>query len=110
VATNKRKVAARAILSGLDLNDIIEDVYSSDCATPLLSKEKVVQMLIMEKRLDPKRTTLVGDTFSDYEAALKNDLFFIYAEYGYGKLDLNSMNESKATHIGSFPQLIRLIE
>jgi len=110
VATNKRKVAARAILSGLDLNDIIEDVYTSDSVHPLLSKEKIVERLITEKRLEAKRTTLVGDTLSDYEAASKNDLFFIYAAYGYGKLDLNSINESKATHIGSFPQLIRLIE
>jgi phosphoglycolate phosphatase len=110
VATNKRKVAARAILRSLDLNNIIEDVYTSDCATHLLSKEKIVERLIAEKRLETKRTSLVGDTNSDLDAALYNNLFFIYAAYGYGKLDLNSMNESKTTHIGSFPQLIRLIE
>jgi phosphoglycolate phosphatase len=110
VATNKRKVAAEAILSCLDLNDIIEDVYTSDRANPAMNKEKVVQMLIMEKRLDAKRSALVGDTHSDWEAALYNGLFFIYAAFGYGNLNNFPIKESEFTHIDSFPQLIRVIE
>jgi phosphoglycolate phosphatase len=110
VATNKRKVAAESIVSRFDRNGVIEDIKTSDCANPPLSKNEIVQRILVEKKLDPKRTALVGDTRGDWEAAVHSGLFFIYAAYGYGNLDLISINKSKAAYIDSFSQLIRVIE
>jgi phosphoglycolate phosphatase len=110
VATNKRNIAAKAIINRVNLNDSIEDIYTSDCADTVLTKEKLVQRLIVDKELDVKSTVLVGDTQSDWDAAIFNCLFFIYAAYGYGKLDHILINKSKTATIDSFSQLIRIIE
>ena len=34
-----------------------------------------------------KNPVYVGDTMGDFEAAKKNEIPFIYAEYGFGKVD-----------------------
>jgi phosphoglycolate phosphatase len=105
VATNKRKVAAEAILSRFDKVGIIEDMKTSDGSYPPLNKNEIVQRIIFEKNLDPKRTALVGDASGDWEAARHNGIFFIFASYGYGKLDYRFSNQSKILIIDSFSQL-----
>jgi phosphoglycolate phosphatase len=110
VATNKRKFAADLIVSRFDRDSFIDDIKTSDCSNPPLSKKEIVERILVEKRLDPEHTVLIGDTKGDWDAAVQNGLFFIYVVYGYGNLDLISINKSKAAYITSFSQLIRILE
>lgn len=110
VATNKRKVAAESIVSRFGSEGIIDDIKTSDCSNPPLSKTEIVQRILGEKRLDPKHTALVGDTKGDWEAAVNNGIFFIFAAYGYGKLDLQTRDQSRMLIIDLFPQLTCLCE
>lgn len=105
VATNKRKVAAEMIVSRFDRDGVIEDIKTADSNNPPLRKDEIVEKIIIEKKLDPKYTALVGDTTADQDAALCNGISFIFAAYGYGTLDHHFSNQSNVLIIDSFSQL-----
>ena len=48
-------------------------------------KAENIGMIINRNHL--KNPVYVGDTMGDFEAAKKNDISFIYAEYGFGKVE-----------------------
>lgn len=48
-------------------------------------KAENIRMIISRNQL--KSPVYVGDTMGDFEAAMKNDIPFIYAEYGFGKVE-----------------------
>ena len=56
------------------------------------TKSKNIKLLIEENKL--KAPIYVGDTQWDYEASMTNNIPFIYAKYGFGKLN-NMENEIK---------------
>jgi phosphoglycolate phosphatase len=65
-------------------------------------KAENIGMIINRNQL--KKPMYVGDTIGDFEAAKKNDIPFIYAEYGFGEVD-----EAKHT-INHFRQIEGIIE
>jgi len=87
VTTNKRKIAADAILSRLKIDTFFDTVLSSDIAHPPLGKDDLVRRILIDGSLDPSVTVMVGDAQGDADAAFHNCIFFIFAAYGYGKLD-----------------------
>lgn len=105
VATNKRKIAADVIVSRFNAQNMIEQVITSDISDPPLSKDELVHKIITEKKLNPKYTVLVGDTQGDWESSIVNGLFFIYAEYGYGRLEIEDNQRLNFISISSFSQL-----
>lgn len=105
VATNKRGVAANILLRRFDPEAHIERLLASDCVVPPLGKSEIVNRLIVEYHLDRDQTALVGDTAGDLDAALDNDVSFIFASYGYGKLDQNESNLCMRV-ISAFPELM----
>lgn len=50
-------------------------------------KPKAENIGMIINRNDLHRPVYVGDTMGDFEAAKKNDIPFIYAEYGFGKVE-----------------------
>ncbi|HEY9004447.1 MAG TPA: HAD family hydrolase [Mucilaginibacter sp.] len=50
-------------------------------------KAENIGMIISRNQL--KNPVYVGDTIGDYEAAKKNGIPFIYAEYGFGKVEVH---------------------
>jgi phosphoglycolate phosphatase len=107
VATNKRKIAAEGILSRLKVDEFIEVIMTSDSVFPPLSKDEMVERILLEKELDPAKTAMVGDAKGDAVAAMNNHIFFIFADYGYGTLDHHSINRSETAIIDSFSHLTR---
>lgn len=105
VATNKRTVAAEALVKRLDPRSHIEKVWASDCATPPLAKSDLVKRLIDEHQLDRNRTVFVGDSKDDLDAARRNEISFIFASYGYGNLDQKDYLDQRVQTISAFPEL-----
>jgi phosphoglycolate phosphatase len=105
VATNKRNAAAKSILSNLELSDCIDDIYASDCVSPPLMKSDLVKKIIENKKLDPRKTIMIGDTMGDLQAAVQNEVDFIFAAYGYGQLDRDALPGSKIKIAESFSQI-----
>lgn len=68
-----------------------------------LSKTENIQLLISRNKL--KNSVYIGDTLWDYEAAIAADIPFIYAAYGFGKVDDVGWRISE---IGELPGLLTL--
>jgi phosphoglycolate phosphatase len=110
VATNKRTVAAKALVKRLDTESRIEKVWASDCATPPLAKSDLVKRLIEEHQLDRNLTVFVGDSKDDLDAARQNEISFIFASYGYGKLDQKDYLDLRVQTISTFPELMNFCD
>lgn len=108
VATNKRSVAANVLVRRFDPRSNIESIWTSDHATVPFTKVEMVRMLIDEHGLDQERTVMVGDTMGDLDAALKNGVDFIFASYGYGKLDRTDDLSDHVRIIMRFDEIITI--
>lgn len=88
VVTNKPRIPTEKVLTHLGLIHLFQKVVTRDSRTPSYgSKVEMLSELLQQQLLDPQSTVMVGDTREDEEAALVNDLRFIYATYGYGSID-----------------------
>ena len=110
VATNKRTVAAKVLVKRLDPKSRIEKVWASDCATSPLAKSDLVKRLIDENQLDRNQTVFVGDSKDDLDAARQNEISFIFASYGYGKLDQKDYFDLRVQTISTFPELMNFCD
>lgn len=66
-------------------------------------KAETLSRILDVIQLKPEECILVGDSSSDYEAAERLEMDFIYASYGYGKL------ESCKKVISSFGEVLKFI-
>lgn len=48
---------------------------------------KADNIKLIMKRNGLKDAIYVGDTIGDYNASVKNKILFVYAKYGFGKID-----------------------
>ncbi|MFC6806046.1 HAD family hydrolase [Methylophaga thalassica] len=87
IATNKREVPTRKITEYLGWQQMMTGVYSLDSFIGLASKKELLAEIMYKYKLDPKHTVYVGDTDSDYQAAVANDLHYIMVQWGYGQCD-----------------------
>ena len=51
-----------------------------------LSKRENIALVIKRNNLEINETAYVGDTLGDFEAAKPNELYFIFASYGFGNV------------------------
>lgn len=85
LATNKRLVPTRLILSHLQWEKHFKAVYALDRQMPPLpDKTRMLAQLLAEYAIDAKRAIYVGDTPEDEAAAVANGLHFIGVTWGYG--------------------------
>lgn len=100
IATMKTRKQADVLLKLFVLDDDFDCIETS-------SEEggytKFDMLQSIKNKYGDSEYIFVGDTNGDYKAALKADMRFIYAEYGYGKI------EGDAESIGSLRELIKLI-
>jgi phosphoglycolate phosphatase len=66
-----------------ELENLFTDFESS--GNTGLSKTENIQLLISRNKL--RNPVYIGDTSWDYEAAIAANIPFIYAAYGFGKVD-----------------------
>lgn len=105
VVTNKRRMAAEAILDRLGLCQYIKGLATADDTDPPSDKASLVARLLASHSLQVERTILVGDTISDREAAEANGLRFVLAAYGYGGPESRGPNFAPV-RISHFGQLL----
>ncbi|MFA6076063.1 MAG: HAD family hydrolase [Negativicutes bacterium] len=87
VVTNKAVEPARRLLKLRGLLDFFEDVYSPNVLPgKTMEKYESIAALIQNYSLNKPQTLYVGDTIGDIQAARKNAVAMVFAEYGYGKL------------------------
>lgn len=86
IVTNKREKPTRLITGYLGIANFFSGYYCSDSKSEYSSKAAIVEDMLQVERLNPTNCVLVGDTVQDEVAAKQNNIPFVYAAYGYGKL------------------------
>jgi phosphoglycolate phosphatase len=84
LATNKRIVPTKKILEHLLWSNYFDAVYAFDTGTiKFKSKAEMLSSILKDNNVDTVSAVYVGDINSDYEAAQKNKIKFIFANWGY---------------------------
>lgn len=55
------------------------------------NKTENIRLVLERNQLDRLRTIYVGDTQTDYDSATQNELRFIFCNYGFGQLTVDSV-------------------
>ena len=70
-------------------------------------KDENIKLVMERNNLYPDETVYIGDTQTDYLAASKNQLDFIFCSYGFGELDTE--NNAKIKCIDRFQDVIYIV-
>jgi phosphoglycolate phosphatase len=84
VLTNKPTRATEAVLEGLGLRALFDDVVGGDGAWPRKPDPASLHHLMGRAHAIPSRTLLVGDSIIDYETAARAGARCCLATYGFG--------------------------
>jgi phosphoglycolate phosphatase len=84
VATNKRLVPTQKIIDHFGWNDYFIFIECSDSQNEMRNKNTMIQDIINQQKIFHK-SFFVGDTVNDGLSANINELYFIKANYGYGR-------------------------
>ena len=92
--TNKRFIPTEKILYSNEIINFFEKYFSVDIKSQYsFNKSSLINNVLEEMKLDPKKTVYVGDTKEDFKASMDNNIDFIFAEDGYGKSEKNFLNK-----------------
>lgn len=105
IATNKREVPTLKIVEHLGWQDYFTGVYSLDSFPELATKKELLAAILHKHQLAANETLYIGDTESDYRAALANALDFVMVQWGYGQLGHEAVPKA-----ATVSQLMRLID
>lgn len=83
VATNKREKPTLQIINHLGWDEFFLSIECSDSGIKQRNKSQMIKDLLL-KNHNFQKAFFVGDTLSDGISAMKNNLRFIKANYGYG--------------------------
>ena len=98
IVSNCQKGYIESFLSYYKLNNYFIDFES----TGNTGKNKADNIRLVMKRNGLNDAIYVGDTIGDYNASVENKIPFVYAKYGFGKID-------KSTYkINKFEELLKL--
>lgn len=71
------------------------------------NKQENIKLVLERNELNQEETVYVGDTQTDYNSAMANDLKFIFCNYGFGKLDEDSKVYAKINEFTELTQKIK---
>lgn len=108
IATNKRSAPTLKLISHYGWMNYFEFVECSDSGKNKITKDEMIKNII-KKNKQYKTALFIGDTNGDYLAAKKNNLKFIYANYGYGDIE-SFYEEDNIISISSISNIINLIK
>ncbi len=102
VATMKAEIFAKKLIKMWGLESTFALVYGVD-AKDTISKPEMIQKCISKTKIDIDNTCLVGDSPQDYQSALKTNIRFIAATYGFHYTEEECINSGiqYITHITS---------
>jgi phosphoglycolate phosphatase len=100
--TNKRYAFSEALLKQAGLRDRFELVLGGDSLPEKKPSPLPLNVAAEKLGVEPASATLVGDSPQDLRAARAAGFGFVFAAYGYGKVD--------AKELGSSPRIERFAE
>lgn len=82
IVSNCQSGYIESFLTYYNLSDKFIDIECN--GNTKLSKSENINLIITRNKLNPNETCYVGDTLSDLNAAINNNIKFIWAKYGFG--------------------------
>jgi len=108
IATNKRILPTRRIVTHLGLDKMFEGVFGVDslgqAQTP---KSDVIRHIVQKYGLAPKRCLYLGDRLEDYEASTAAELPFVLATWGFG--DAEALVPKDCPRVNTAESFYRLV-
>jgi len=96
IATNKRILPTRKIITYLKWNEIFEGIYSLDSYLPSASsKSEVLSKLVDSNKLLKDNVVYIGDRDEDNLAAIASNIPFLMVSWGYDKAEENLIDKDK---------------
>jgi phosphoglycolate phosphatase len=84
VATNKRSIPTKKIISLAGWDLFFSGIYSLDTFNPILpNKSQLLANMLHSLNISSKETVYIGDRTEDYDAAKHVGCSFVLAEWGY---------------------------
>jgi phosphoglycolate phosphatase len=106
IATNKRLKPTLLIIEYMKWNSFFSSIYASDSQhKKYKNKDEMIKFLLAENNISYKDAIYIGDTYQDANAAFNNHLRFIFANWGYGKIDIK-FNGLIAENVDSLKKII----
>jgi phosphoglycolate phosphatase len=98
IATNKPAHISSAILAHFKIDHYFRSILAADSVKPPFpNKAAIIRHLMREHGVDIPAAMYVGDSVEDAVAAAQCGVRFIWAAYGYGKLEVNATTTPFAT-------------
>lgn len=82
IVSNCQTGYIESFLNYYNLSDKFIDIECN--GNTKLSKSENINLIITRNNLNPNETCYVGDTLSDLNAAINNNIKYIWARYGFG--------------------------
>lgn len=91
VVTNKSKKPTLKILIKNKIDHFFKGIFCVDKSHHLYNnKSDLISFCLSNLSLDKSTSYYVGDTLGDYEASSKNNINFVFADWGYGSLHVKN--------------------
>jgi phosphoglycolate phosphatase len=85
----------------------IEHISAIYAETIILRKHKIIRQLLKRHKLTSEQAVFIGDRISDYVAAKKAGIDFIFVTWGYG--DATKVPQNELKYIAHTPQELKKI-
>ncbi len=109
VATSKPKVYADQIVQHFGKASCFEFVYGSELSGINSKKGDLIRFAMVERKLDPKETVMIGDRKHDIIGAHENEIRGVGVTWGYG--DIEELQLARAHQIAhSWDALVEIID
>ena len=97
IATNKRILPTRKILSFLNWDSLFDETYALDSfSPPLVSKGKLIARILDVKNICNENVIYIGDREDDKLAAKENNILFEMVSWGFDKKNEDKSKNNKA--------------
>jgi phosphoglycolate phosphatase len=91
IATNKRNIPSRKIISYLEWNSFFDEIFSiDDISNQVLSKSEMLHKIVVNETTLADMILYIGDRPEDAKAAADNKLKYIMVDWGFS--DLSNFN------------------
>ena len=87
VVTSKPTVYADRIIERFGLDRFFIDIYGPELDGRFDEKRELVEFILQERSLDPRRTIMIGDRARDVESGRANGTRTIGVTYGFGSVE-----------------------
>ncbi len=102
VITNKLIAPTKRILAGLNIAEYVDIVIGGDSNFPLKPEPDALLKVMNEFSATLKNSFMIGDNYTDLEAARRAGIRSIFASYGFGDIG----KEKYSMKIDCFPEIV----